>query len=240
MAANEDGRKYNSFFVVGAAPSEPAFEAQVRLQRYLPRPLTPEERAAAEARKKGARQRSRPGSAAGEEQRDARKLSYRALCVGTGILPGTLTQLGYTGEMVDDGKHGALYDANWWHRDRPADADPDDGLELLSRELHQKGVGEGGSSARRVELKKMDTTELPSEGRERVDVARPTCEKSRHHLPYCYHRNLPSVLALSLCWLGSVAGPAVKPLAGPFAKRRSCSTRAALPAARCRLGSISA
>ena len=52
MAANEDERKYNSFFVVGAAPSEPAFEAQVRLQRYLPRPLTPEERAAAEARKK--------------------------------------------------------------------------------------------------------------------------------------------------------------------------------------------
>ena len=106
MAANEDERKYNSFFVVGAAPSEPAFEAQVRLQRYLPRPLTPEERAAAEARKKGSRQCSRPGSAAGVEQRDARKLSYRALCVGTGILPGKLTQLGYTGEMVDDGKHG--------------------------------------------------------------------------------------------------------------------------------------
>ena len=215
MAANEDGRKYNSFFVVGAAPSEPAFEAQVRLQRYLPRPPTPEERAAAEARKNRSRQRSRPGSAAGEEQPDARReLSYLAMCAGTGILPGKLTQLGYTGEMVDDGKHQALWKANWWHRVRPDDADPFDGLELLSRELHQKGVGEGGSSARRVELKKMDTAELPSEGRERVDVARPTCEKSRHHLPYCYHRHLPSALALSLCWLGSVAGPAVKP--GPL------------------------
>jgi len=177
---------------VGAAPSEPAFEAQVRLQRYLPRPLTPEERAAAEARKKGSRQRSRPGSAAGVEQRDARReRSFLALCAGTGITQGYLAKLGYTGEMVDDGKNQALWKANWWHRVRPDDADPFDGLELLSRELHQKGVGEGGSSARRVELKQMDTAELPSEGRERVDVARPTCERSRHHLPYCYRR-LPS------------------------------------------------
>ena len=216
MAANDDERKYNSFFVVGAAPSEPAFEAQVSLQRYLPRPLTPGERAAAEARKKGSRQRSRPGSAAGEEQRDARERSYLALCAGTGILPGKLTQLGYTGEMVDDGKNQALWKANRWNRVRPDGADPFDGLELLSRELHQKGVGEGGSSARRVELKKMDTAELSIEDRKRVDVARPTRAKSRHHLPYCYHHHLPSVRArrLSLCWLGSVAGPAVKP--GPL------------------------
>lgn len=222
MAANEDERKYNSFFVVGAAPSEQAFEAQVRLQRFLPRPLTLEERAAAEARKKGPRQRSRPSSAAGEEQRDARgELSFLALCVGTGILQGYLAKLGYTGEMVDDGKcaspqHGALYPRNWWHRERPLDADPFDGLELLSRELHQKGVGQDGGSARRVELKQLDTAELPIEGRKRVDVARPTRAKSRHHLPYCYHHHLPSAHArrLLLCWLGSVAGSAVKP--GPL------------------------
>ena len=214
--------KYNSFFVVGAAPSEQAFEAQVRLQRFLPRPLTQEERAAAEARKKGPRQRSRPSSAAGVEQRDARReLSFLALCVGTGILQGYLAKLGYTGEMVDDGKcaspqHGALYPRNWWHRERPLDADPFDGLELLSRELHLKGVGQDGGSARRVELKQLDTAELPIEGRKRVDVARPTRAKSRHHLPYCYHHHLPSAHArrLLLCWLGSVAGPAVKP--GPL------------------------
>ena len=57
---------------------------------------------AAGARKKGSRQRSRPSSAAGVEQPDARrKLSYRALCAGTGISSGYLTKLGYTGEMVD-------------------------------------------------------------------------------------------------------------------------------------------
>ena len=172
----EHKERYNSWFVVCAAPSEPAFEAQMRLQRYLPPPLTLGEKAAGEARaqRKRQRQSSRPSSAAGVEQPDAR--SFLALCTGTGILPGMLALRGYSGEMVDSAKDGALFWRNWWHLKRPADALQSDGLERLSADLRQQGVGEGGSSGR-VELRQLDTRELQVNPNP-VDLVSPHVQKS--------------------------------------------------------------
>ena len=221
---------YNSWFVVCAAPSEPAFEAQMILQRYLPPPMTLHE---AEARALKKRPRPRPSSAAGVEQPGKR--SFLALCTGTGILPGMLALRGYSGEMIDDGKcvsaqDGALWPRNWWHRERPVGASPFDGLEILSRELRLRGVGQGGESPRRVELTRADTAELQVEDQP-VAVARLHVQK----LPLALYPRSPVLLR----WLGPAAG-LLPWLAGPFAKRRSRSTRAALPAARCLLGRTSA
>lgn len=231
---NEDTEpraRYNTFVVVCAAPSEPAFEAQMILQRYLPPPPTLEEKAAVKAR--ALRKRSRPSSAAGVEQPDKR--SFLALCTGTGSLPGMLALRGYSGEMVDDGKcvsvqDGALWPRNWWHLTRPHGASQFDGVEILSRELRLLGVGQGGESARRVELTRADTRELQVSDKP-VAVARPHVQKS----PLAHCPRSPVLLR----WLGPAAG-LLPCLAGPFAKRRSRSTRAALPAARCLLGRTSA
>ena len=188
----EHKERYNSWFVVCAAPSEPAFEAQMRLQRYLPPPLTLGEKAAVEARalRKRQRESSRPSSVAGVEQPDAR--SFLALCTGTGILPGMLALRGYSGEMVDSAKDGALFWRNWWHLNRPADALQSDGLERLSADLRQQGVGESGSSGR-VELRQLDTAELQVNPNP-VDLVSPRVQK------------LPLALGFCSAWLGPTAG----------------------------------
>ena len=108
----------------------------------------------------------------------------------------------YSGEMVDDGKcvsaqDGALWPRNWWHLTRPDGASPSDGLEILSRELRQLGVGEGGESARRVELTRAYTAELQVSDQP-VAVARPRVQKS----PLALCPRSPVLLR----WLGSVAG----------------------------------
>ena len=168
---------YNSWFVVCAAPSEPAFEAQMILQRYLPPPLTLEEKAAAveaQALRKRSRPSSRPSSAAGVEQPDTRR--FLALCPGTGILPGFLALRGYSGEMIDSAKDAALFWRNWWHLKRPDDALQSDGLERLSADLRQQGVGQGGSSGR-VELRRLDTDKLQVNPNP-VDLVSPRVQKS--------------------------------------------------------------
>eukprot|EP00964_Phaeocystis_antarctica_P145648 scaffold111757_cov62-Phaeocystis_antarctica.AAC.1 len=104
--------------------------------------------------------------------------------------------------MVDDGKcvsaqDGALWPRNWWHLTRPDGASPSDGLEILSRELRQLGVGERGESARRVELTRAYTAELQVSDKP-VAVARPRVQKS----PPALCPRSPVLLR----WLGSAAG----------------------------------
>ena len=150
---------YNWYYVVAAAPTEPAFEKQMAMQRWLPSQKDkPKQKA------KPAKRASSSSETTSKPDTEREPLSFIALCAGTGMLPGVLANMGYKGIMVsrsDDGRGGTddLLLHNWYWKKRPPAGKTYQQLEQLAATLHACGLGEGDEQER-VHLWTVNTCEV--------------------------------------------------------------------------------